>query len=94
LARWLQPGLQHLPYGEAALLNPSDIIVVEVAEPGKVLVEFPRPLILTLDGEKRKRGREVIVMQGRTVHLPAGRYYLDREIADHYYVLPFVVRAA
>jgi hypothetical protein len=92
LGRWLQPGIQVLEYSEAAQLDPRDATVVEVAEEGKVLIDFPRGLILTLDGEKRKRGREVIVMQGRTVHLPAGRYYLDREIADHYYIAPFVVR--
>jgi hypothetical protein len=88
LGRWLRPGWQVMTVEDAALVAPE-----VTPEPGKIMLDLPRAMNLTL-AHRIMRGGKVVSLPGRMVSLPAGRQNVDSEIGNHYYVLPFVVRAA
>jgi hypothetical protein len=88
LGRWLRPGLQALTIADAALVAPE-----VKPEPGKIMLDLPRAMNLTL-ARRIMRGGKAVSLPGRTVSLPAGRQNVDPEIGSHFYVSPFIVRAA
>jgi hypothetical protein len=82
-----------LPEAAPAPRAPQPVAAEVLPEAGKILVDLPRSMNVTLP-RTMIRGGQVVNLPGRVVSLPAGRQNVDLEIGNHNYVLPFIVKAS